>query len=161
MAVSAAETATSQVILEAARTRLLADGYAGFSTRKVAHEAGVHASVRVSAPAERVWEHVVSPVGTEALLGEGARLGGKGEPWRAQDGSYGVVRSFHPLEQVRVTWHPREDGPLSMVDLQLHPDGDGTRVELFHEGRGSAGDPRGDLQHWDDALNRLAGGLQT
>ena len=111
-------------------------------------EAGVHASVRLSAPAERVWEHVVSPAGTEALLGEGARLGGKGEPWRAQDGSYGVVRSFHPLEQVRVTWHPREDGPLSMVDLQLHRDGDETRVELFHEGRGIAGDPRGDWQHW-------------
>ena len=32
---------TSQVILDAARTRLLADGYAGLSTRKVAQEAGV------------------------------------------------------------------------------------------------------------------------
>jgi len=32
---------TWQVILEAARTRLLADGYAGLSTRKVAQEAGV------------------------------------------------------------------------------------------------------------------------
>jgi AcrR family transcriptional regulator len=41
MVVSAAEAATPQVILEAARTRLLADGYAGLSTRKVAHEAGV------------------------------------------------------------------------------------------------------------------------
>lgn len=122
--------------------------------------AGVHASVRVDAPASRVWEHLVSPGGTEALLGDGARLGGKGEPWHAADGSYGVVRSFHPLEQVRVTWHPREDGPLSMLDLQLRPDGEGTRVELFHEGRGIAGDPRGDWQHWDDALGRLAGGLQ-
>ena len=36
-----AETVTSQVILDAARTRLLADGYAGLSTRKVALEAGV------------------------------------------------------------------------------------------------------------------------
>ena len=36
-----AETDTSQVILDAARTRLLADGYAHLSTRKVAHEAGV------------------------------------------------------------------------------------------------------------------------
>jgi len=36
-----AETVTAQVILEAARMRLLADGYAGLSTRKVAHEAGV------------------------------------------------------------------------------------------------------------------------
>ena len=36
-----AEPATAQVILDAARTRLLADGYARLSTRKVAHEAGV------------------------------------------------------------------------------------------------------------------------
>jgi uncharacterized protein YndB with AHSA1/START domain len=121
----------------------------------------VHASVPVPAPQGRVWEHLVSPAGTEALLGEGARLGSKGEPWHAKDGSYGVVRSFHPLEQVRVTWHPHEDGPLSMLDVQLRPDGDGTRVEVFHEGRGIAGDARGDLQHWDDALGRLRGGLQA
>ena len=123
--------------------------------------AGVHASVRVDAPASRVWEHLVSPGGTEALLGDGARLGGKGEPWHAADGSYGVVRSFHPLEQVRVTWHPREDGPLSMLDLQLRPDGEGTRVELFHEGRGIAGDPRGDPRPTHaDPSRRRSGALQ-
>jgi AcrR family transcriptional regulator len=37
----ATESDTSQAILDAARTRLLADGYAGLSTRKVAAEAGV------------------------------------------------------------------------------------------------------------------------
>jgi AcrR family transcriptional regulator len=36
-----ANEATAQAILAAARTCLLADGYAGLSTRKVAHEAGV------------------------------------------------------------------------------------------------------------------------
>jgi AcrR family transcriptional regulator len=36
-----AETTTAEAILEAARVRLLADGYAGLSTRKVAAEAGV------------------------------------------------------------------------------------------------------------------------
>jgi AcrR family transcriptional regulator len=41
MPATAAEAATSEVILDAARTRLLADGYAGLSTRKVAKEAGV------------------------------------------------------------------------------------------------------------------------
>jgi AcrR family transcriptional regulator len=39
--VRAAATDTRTVILEAARSRLLADGYAGLSTRKVADEAGV------------------------------------------------------------------------------------------------------------------------
>ena len=41
MTVPVTETVTSQLILAAARTRLLADGYAGLSTRKVAQEAGV------------------------------------------------------------------------------------------------------------------------
>jgi AcrR family transcriptional regulator len=41
MTVPATETVTSQLILDAARTRLLSDGYAGLSTRKVAQEAGV------------------------------------------------------------------------------------------------------------------------
>lgn len=120
---------------------------------------GVHATATVSAPADEVWRHLVSTEGTEAILGEGARLGRKGEPWKAADGSYGVVRSFHPLEQVRVTWHRHEDGPLSLLDVQLRPDGDGTRVDLYHEGHGIAGDPRGDLQHWEDALGRLASGV--
>lgn len=122
-------------------------------------EAGVHARVTVPASTSQVWEHLISPDGTEALLGAGARLGSKGEPWQASDGSYGVLRSFHPLEQVRVTWHPHEDGPLSMLDVQLREDGDGTCVDLYHEGRGIAGDPRGDQQHWEEALGRLAGGI--
>lgn len=124
-------------------------------------EAGVRASLSVQAPVERVWEHLISPKGIEALLGDGARLGNKGEPWRAADGSYGVVRSYHPVEQVRVTWHPHEDGPLSMLDVHLQPEGDGTKLEVIHEGRGIANDPRGDRQHWEDALGRVAAGLQA
>lgn len=124
-------------------------------------EVGVHAGLSVPASLPRVWEHLISAAGTKALLGDGARIGNKGEPWRADDGSYGVVRSYHPLEQVRVTWHPHQDGPLSMLDVQLRPDGDGTRVEVFHEGRGIADDPRADVDHWDQALERFASGLST
>ena len=122
-------------------------------------EAGVHASAQTPASPEQVWQHLITAAGTEALLGSGARLGSKGETWHASDGSYGVVRSYHPLEQLRVTWHPHEDGPLSMLDLQLHPDGEGTRVDLYHEGRGIAGDPRGDHDHWQQALDTLVAGI--
>jgi hypothetical protein len=106
-----------------------------------------------------VWEHLISPAGTQALLGEGAVLGSKGERWHAADGSYGVVRSYHPVEQLRVTWHPREDGPLSMLDVQLHPDGDTTTLDLFHEGLGISGDPQGDKAHWEEALGRVRSSL--
>ncbi len=120
---------------------------------------GLRASISVPAPASRVWQHLTSPAGTQALLGEGAVLGGKGEPWHAADGAYGVVRSYHPVEQLRVTWHPREDGPLSMLDVQLRGEDDGTTLDLFHEGLGISGDPKGDKAHWDDALGRVASTL--
>lgn len=129
------------------------------SSDAVEPEAGVHVNATVPASVERVWEHLISPAGTQALLGEGARLGSKGESWHAGDGSHGVTRSYHPLEQVRVSWHPHEDGPLSMLDIQLKPEADGTCIDLYHEGRGIAGDPRGDHQHWQEALGRLADGI--
>ena len=124
-------------------------------------EVGVRATATVPAGPSEVWQHLISPAGTEALLGDGARLGSKGEPWHAADGTHGVVRSYHPLEQIRVSWHPDEDGPLSMLDVQLHPEGEATRLDLYHEGRGIAGDPRGDQQHWVDALGRLANGMHA
>ena len=124
-------------------------------------EVGVRAGLSVSSSVPRVWEHLISAAGTTALLGDGARIGNKGEPWHAEDGSYGVVRSYHPLEQVRLTWHPHQDGPLSMLDVQLRPEGEGTRMEVFHEGRGIADDPRADVDHWHHALERFAGGLST
>ena len=54
-----------------------------------------------------------------------------------------------------MSWHPHEDGPLSIVDLQLKPDEDGTRVDLYHEGEGIAKDGAGDKSRWDAALGRL------
>ena len=41
MAAQPVEAATAQAILNAARSRLLEDGYAGLSTRRIAQEAGV------------------------------------------------------------------------------------------------------------------------
>ncbi|HEX5969187.1 MAG TPA: SRPBCC domain-containing protein, partial [Intrasporangium sp.] len=83
----------------------------------------------------------------------------KGEPWHSADGPCGVLRSYHPLEQIRVSWHPHEDGPLSIVDLQLKREGDGTRLDIFHEGRGIAEDGPGDRERWDEALGRLTSSL--
>ena len=60
---------------------------------------------------DHVWRVLTTNDGAQALLGPGARLGGKGEPWHADDGSHGVWRSYHPLEQVRVSWHADANGP--------------------------------------------------
>ncbi|MEO6998253.1 MAG: SRPBCC domain-containing protein [Terracoccus sp.] len=119
----------------------------------------VRVTRRVAASVADVWEHLVSPAGTSALLGAGAELGTKGESWHSSDGPHGVLRSYHPLEQVRVSWHADDDGPASLVDLHLVPDGEATRVDIVHE-RLTANDPHPDLQgYWEGALERFSSGL--
>ncbi len=110
-----------------------------------------------SQPLDRLWQRLTTPDGVEALLGEGARLGGKGESWHAADGTHGVTRSYHPAEQVRVSWHAEAGSPATVVDLQLAPHEEGTRLRLDH-GRLVAGMSREALTaRWEGALARLAG----
>ena len=64
MAHAAATLDTDTSILDAARSRLLADGYAGLSTRKVAEEAGVPVSQLIQ---DRLWPTLLL-VGTSTVL---------------------------------------------------------------------------------------------
>lgn len=105
-------------------------------------------------PIDHVWRVLTTNDGVQAFLGDGARLGGKGEPWRADDGSHGVWRSYHPLEQVRLSWHAHEHAPRSLVELQLRPEGeDKTRVLLRHEKSGQDGETL--KRYWTNALGRI------
>ena len=117
----------------------------------------VRVSRTVQAPLVHMWEVLVSPAGAQALLGEGAALGGKGEPYHCTDGSRGVVRSYHPLEQLRVSWHPTPDGPPSIVEVDLRSEGDGaTRLELSQDHLWHGVDVDGLGHRWDVSLQRLA-----
>lgn len=107
----------------------------------------------IAAPLIHVWDVVVSKAGAEALLGPGADIGTKGQSWRSDDGPFGVVRTLHPLEQIRVSWHENENSPRSLVDIGLSADGDHTRVDLQHEPVHRDGDS--DHEHWSAALARL------
>ena len=129
---------------------------------KTAGEAGgmsdlhvVEVTRTIPAPPDQVWQLMTSAPGAAALLGEGAVLGGKGETWRTADGPHGVVRSYHPLEQLRVSWHADDDAPASLVEMDLRPDGDGTELVVRHErvADGASVDLR---QHWSAAVDRLA-----
>jgi uncharacterized protein YndB with AHSA1/START domain len=117
---------------------------------------GVQISRSAAAAVAHVWEVLVSPSGSQALLGEGAVLGAKGEPFHSADGSSGFVRSYHPLEQLRVSWHETPDSPPSIVELDLRADGTLTVLELRHD-RILDEDQKARLeQRWADALGRLA-----
>jgi len=116
----------------------------------------VRVSRGVNAPLAHVWEVLVSPDGAAALLGEGAQLGGKGEPYHCADGVHGVLRSYHPQEQLRVSWHAGADSPASIVELDLRPNGPGTVLDLTQEHL-SAGHDVSELERrWTDALAAVA-----
>jgi uncharacterized protein YndB with AHSA1/START domain len=114
----------------------------------------------VPQPPDDVWKVLTTSSGAEALLGKGAELGGKGEPWRSVDGSHGVVRSYHPMEQVRISWHADEHAPSTLVELHLLPEGEGTRLSLRYQETPDT-EMNADLrQRWSDALGRIVTGLE-
>ena len=106
-------------------------------------------------PIDKVWQLLTTSAGAEALLGTGAKLGTKGEPWRSEDGSHGVVRSYHPMEQVRLSWHADEHAPATLVDLRLTAQGGSTRLDLRHEHLDDAALRASMTQRWDEALGRI------
>ena len=113
----------------------------------------------VPQPVGEVWQVLTTPTGAEALLGKGAELGGKGEPWRSEDGSHGVVRSYHAGQQVRISWHADEHAPSTLVELHLIPEGEGTRLSLRYQETPDAGINANLRQHWSDALGRIVTGV--
>lgn len=109
----------------------------------------------VPRPLGEVWARLTQREGIEAFLGEGAMLGAKGEPWHAADGTYGVTRSYHPEQQVRVSWHADADSPKTLVDLQMETEGDGTLLTLRHEHLTADMDREALCARWDAAMHRL------
>jgi uncharacterized protein YndB with AHSA1/START domain len=117
----------------------------------------VRVSRTVRAPVLHVWEVLVSPSGSAALLGEGAKLGGKGEPYHCSDGTGGVVRSYHPLEQLRVSWHVTPDSPPTIVEVDLRSDVDGgTCLELSQDHLWHGVDLEELDRRWTAGLDRVA-----
>ena len=112
----------------------------------------VEVTARLTHDINHVSHVLTTNDGAAAFLGEGATLGGKGEPWHAADGSHGVWRSYHPMEQVRVSWHASEDAPRSIVDLHLEPAGDQTSATMRHE---PVEDSAAMSARWRAALERI------
>ncbi len=111
----------------------------------------------VSHPPKSVWKLLVTREGAEALLGPGGELGDKGDSWHAEDGTYGVIRSYHPLEQIRFSWHAAEEAPKTMVDVRVVPSGESeTVVEIRHEQIPAYFDAAALTRRWERALEKLA-----
>ena len=117
----------------------------------------VTVSRSVSKPVKEVWKLLVTREGAEALLGAGGELGDKGDSWHAADGTYGVIRSYHPLEQIRFSWHAAEEAPKTIVEVDLAAAGEAeTTVEIRHEHIPVYFDAAAITQRWETALDKLA-----
>ena len=125
----------------------------------LANSQGTTVTVRrsVSLPPKHVWKFLVTRDGAEALLGPGGELGDKGDSWHADDGTYGVIRSYHPLEQIRFSWHAAEEAPKTIVDVHLVSATDGeTTVEICHDQIPPYYDTAAISRRWERALEKLA-----
>lgn len=127
-------------------------------TTEAVSETKVVVSRVTRTPLKEVWDFIMKPEGVATLLGQGGVLGNKGEDWRAEDGTYGITRSFHPLEQIRFSWHAHEGAPATLVDLQLHTVDDGTEVRLSHDHLPADADVAALESKWGDVLDRIVTG---
>ena len=107
---------------------------------------------------KRVWQQLISKQGAQALLGPGAVFGEKGQTWASDDGHSGVVRTLHPLEEIRFSIRRDEQPSLSMVQIMLAPVGDSTEVTLTHSNVDPA-DSASYQQRWQDALASVEASL--
>ncbi|MBE6477206.1 MAG: SRPBCC domain-containing protein [Propionibacteriaceae bacterium] len=117
---------------------------------------GVVVTRTIAQPLKKVWGVLMTKKGSETLLGRGAMLGEKGQAWKAADGRSGVIRSFHPLEQVRFWWRKDDDAPASLVDLKVTaPDDDHTELTVTHTRLAEGVDPAYLQGRWEVALERI------
>lgn len=118
-------------------------------------ELGVRTTVPV--PAEEAWDYLVGR-GLDVWLGDTV-LGNKGESYETSDGVHGVVRSFHPLDRVRVTWRRAGDTRDSTVQVEVVPAASGTTIAFHHDHLADAAEREAMLAHWADVADRVAADL--
>ena len=117
-------------------------------------EEQVGVSRTVAAPVEEVWDYLIGR-GLDVWLGDTV-LGNKGESYETADGVRGVVRSFHALETVRVTWQRPDDAHESSVQVALAAADPGTTITFSHERLDDAADQELLRAHWADVAGRVA-----
>lgn len=113
-------------------------------------------SITVHRPGPEVWDWIVGPEGLATWLGEGVEFSGsKGELYEAADGTHGELRSYRPLDRIRLTWQPSGWAHDSTVQVAIDDRGDRTRI-VFHQERLADADERArQRDHWKSVSERV------
>lgn len=124
-------------------------------TRDVGFEIGV--SRTLDHPPEAVWAFLTSPEGLAVWLGRGVALpAGKGEPYRTLDGTEGELRSFRPLDRMRLTWRPPGWDHDTTVQVVIVPAAAGrTSVRFHQEWLADAAERERQRAHWRGVIDEL------
>ena len=117
--------------------------------------AAVVVSRTVACPVKQVWKVLMTKEGAEALLGRGAEFGQKGSTWEAEDGRGGVIRSLHPLEQIRFSYRKDALADPTTVELTMAPQGEATVLRLTHSRLDDDLDLEWVRGRWEAAFDRI------
>jgi uncharacterized protein YndB with AHSA1/START domain len=128
-------------------------------TRDVGWEIGVSRTVRI--PVEEVWDFVTSAEGSAMWLGAGVhRLDEPGRAYETAAGTSGEIRSFRPLDRLRLTWRPADWAHDSTVQVTVSSVGPGRTMLRFHQERlADAAEREQQRAHWRSVLDALVSGL--
>ena len=119
-------------------------------------DATVVVSRTVACPVRQVWRVLMTKDGAEAMLGPGAEFGEKGHSWVAENGRTGVIRSVHPLEEIRFSYRRDEQSAPTAVELALRPEGEETVLTVTHWKLQPDMDVDDLTVRWQAALDRVA-----
>jgi uncharacterized protein YndB with AHSA1/START domain len=120
-------------------------------TRDVGWEIGVSRTLPV--PAARIWEVLTSPGGTDLWLGSGVSWPAEaGTPYELADGTRGEIRSFRPLDRIRLTWQPEDWDHESTVQVAISDQGAKTRITFHQERLADAEERERQRAHWKTVM---------
>lgn len=127
-------------------------------TRDVGWEIGV--SRTLDAPARRVWDLLTVEPGPSLWLGAGLALPATpGTGYRLVDGTVGEVRSFRPLDRIRLTFAPPGREAPTTVQVAIVAKGDRTMVRFHQERLADADERARQRTHWSGVLDRIEAAL--
>jgi uncharacterized protein YndB with AHSA1/START domain len=114
-------------------------------------------------PVAEVWALLSDPEGVRLWLGAGVTLSGApGQRYRTDDGARGEVRSYHPLDRIRVTCRPPGWDHETTVQVALQGRGPKTTVRFHQERLADAAERERQRAHWrrvaDEVVEALAAG---
>jgi uncharacterized protein YndB with AHSA1/START domain len=127
-------------------------------TKDAGWEIGV--SRTLARPAAEVWDLLTSARGSALWLGPGLEWpAARGTAYELDDGTVGEVRSFRPLERLRLTWQPPDWDHGSTVQIAIVDNGDRTRVTFHQERLADAAERERQRAHWSAAMDRVEAAL--